>query len=84
MRPEAVTVAATTEDDAATSSSAGVVGHVLASAFLGPISRLSVDVGDHGLVVAQLPTSQALDHPVGSRVRVTLRPEPVLVTADSK
>ena len=84
VRPESVTVAATAEGDSDTSGPAGVVGHVLASSFLGPISRLSVDVGDHGLVVAQLPTSQALDHPVGSRVRVTLRPEPVLVTADSK
>jgi putative spermidine/putrescine transport system ATP-binding protein len=87
VRPESVTVTAFPQGDAPVGTpggGAGVVGQVLASSFLGPISRLSVDLGEDGLVVAQLPTSQALDHPVGSRVRVTVRPEPVLVTAAAR
>jgi hypothetical protein len=55
-----------------------LVGTVIAVAFLGAISRVTVDLGDM-TVLAQLPTSAAGDHPAGSRVRLALRPDPVLV-----
>jgi len=55
-----------------------LVGTVIAVAFLGAISRVTVDLG--GLtVLAQMPTSQASETPAGTRVRLTLRPDPVLI-----
>jgi putative spermidine/putrescine transport system ATP-binding protein len=79
VRPEAVQVEAdgAEADDAAPT---GVRGRVVSTAFLGAISRLTVDVAG-GLVVAQLPTAQAIDFRPGDAVRVTVRPDPVLVTA---
>jgi putative spermidine/putrescine transport system ATP-binding protein len=76
VRPEAIRVrsAAGGADDGT-----GETGTVVSSAFLGAISRLTVDVG-HGLVVAQLPTDDANAFSVGDTVRITLRPDPVLVT----
>jgi putative spermidine/putrescine transport system ATP-binding protein len=76
VRPEAVglrNVPDETGQDA-------LVGTVVATAFLGAISRVTVDLGGGALVLAQLPTAEAADHPAGSRVRLTLRPDPVLVT----
>jgi putative spermidine/putrescine transport system ATP-binding protein len=73
VRPEAVTIAGGADGD-----SGPLIGTVIAVAFLGAISRVTVDLGDM-TVLAQLPTSAASDHPPGSRVRLTLRPDPVLV-----
>jgi F420-dependent oxidoreductase-like protein len=57
-----------------------LAGVVLTNAFLGAVSRVSVDLGAAGTVIAQLPTSEGARYTVGSRVRLTLRPDPVLVT----
>jgi putative spermidine/putrescine transport system ATP-binding protein len=73
VRPEAVTIAGTANGD-----SGPLVGTVIAVAFLGAISRVTVDLGDM-TVLAQLPTASASEHPAGSRVRLELRPDPVLV-----
>ena len=56
-----------------------LAGTVVANSFLGAVSRVSVDVGAGGTLVAQLPTADAAGHAVGSRVQLTLRPDPVLV-----
>jgi putative spermidine/putrescine transport system ATP-binding protein len=76
VRPEALGVDA---DDAA--AAGPLTGTVVANSFLGAVSRVSVDVGEAGTLVAQLPTAEAARHAVGTRVRLTLRPDPVLVTA---
>jgi putative spermidine/putrescine transport system ATP-binding protein len=73
VRPEAVTI--TGDGD---TSSGPLVGTVIAVAFLGATSRVTVDLGDV-TVLAQLPTSAASEHPAGTKVRLTLRPDPVLV-----
>jgi hypothetical protein len=57
-----------------------LVGTVVVNSFLGAVSRISVDLGAAGIVIAQLPTAEAVAHTLGSRVRLTLRPDPVLVT----
>jgi putative spermidine/putrescine transport system ATP-binding protein len=78
VRPEAVTFAADGE------LAAGPwVGTVIATAFLGASSRVTVDLGDV-TVLTQLPTSEAARHPAGTRVRLALRPDPVLITRDEK
>jgi putative spermidine/putrescine transport system ATP-binding protein len=77
VRPEAVTLAS---DD---SGEAGpMTGTVIASTFLGATSRVTVDLGDT-TVMAQLPTSEAAALSAGSRVTLTIRPDPVLVSADA-
>src|SRR5439155_15833866 len=73
IRPEAVTLVS--DGDL---QEGPLVGTVIAVAFLGAVSRVTVDLGDI-TVLAQLPTSAASDHPAGSRVRLALRPDPVLV-----
>jgi len=73
VRPEAVSIAG--DGDAAQGP---LVGTVIAVAFLGAVSRVTVDLGDT-TVLAQLPTSAASEHPAGSKVRLTLRPDPVLI-----
>ncbi len=73
VRPEAVTIAGNGDGQ-----SGPLVGTVIAVAFLGAISRVTVDLGDM-TILAQLPTSAASDHPAGTRVRLALRPDPVLV-----
>ena len=78
IRPEAVSVATDGE-----TSSGPLVGTVIAVAFLGATSRVTVDLGDE-IVLAQEPTAQVADHPAGSRVRLTIRPDPVLVARDEK
>jgi putative spermidine/putrescine transport system ATP-binding protein len=55
-----------------------LVGTVIAVAFLGAVSRVSVDLGDVA-VLAQLPTAAASSHPAGSKVRLALRTDPVLI-----
>ena len=78
IRPEAVTLAS--DGDA---SAGPLVGTVIAVSFLGATSRVTVDLGDV-IVLAQMPTSQASANPAGSRVRLTLRPDPVLIARDEK
>ena len=78
VRPEAVSIAAGIDGE-----SGPLVGTVIAVAFLGAISRVTVDLGDT-TVLAQLPTSAASDHPPGSKVQLVLRPDPVLVQREEK
>ena len=73
VRPEAVTI---TGDGGM--SDGPLVGTVIAVAFLGATSRVTVDLGDI-TVLAQLPTSAAAEHPAGTKVKLALRPDPVLV-----
>ena len=54
------------------------VGTVIAVAFLGAMSRVTVDLGDT-IVLAQMATSAASDTPAGTKVRLALRPDPVLI-----
>ena len=77
VRPEAVTLASDN-----TGESGPMSGTVIASTFLGATSRVTVDLGDT-TIMAQLPTSEATELPAGSRVTLTIRPDPVLVSADS-
>jgi putative spermidine/putrescine transport system ATP-binding protein len=76
VRPEAVTLASDS-----TGESGPLVGTVIASTFLGATSRVTVDLGD-ATIMAQLSTADAMEHPAGSRVALTIRPDPVLVAAD--
>jgi putative spermidine/putrescine transport system ATP-binding protein len=76
IRPEAVSLVA--ERDGAGDA---LVGTVIATAFLGATSRITVDMGD-ATVLAQMPTPEAAAHPAGTRVRLTLRPSPVLITSE--
>jgi len=77
VRPEAVTLAS---HDAP--GSGPLSGTVIAVTFLGATSRVSVDLGD-ATVLAQLPTSEAATLTAGSRIVLAIRPDPVLVSADS-
>jgi putative spermidine/putrescine transport system ATP-binding protein len=76
VRPEAVTLA--TDGQLAAGP---LVGIVIATAFLGATSRVTVDLGDV-TVLAQLPTSEATALPAGTRVRLALRADPVLIARD--
>jgi putative spermidine/putrescine transport system ATP-binding protein len=76
VRPEAVTLASDS-----TGESGPLTGTVIASTFLGATSRVTVDLGDT-TILAQLSTADAMEHPAGSRVALTIRPDPVLVAAD--
>jgi putative spermidine/putrescine transport system ATP-binding protein len=77
VRPEAVTLASDSSGD-----SGPLVGTVIASTFLGATSRVTVDLGDT-TILAQLSTSDAAALPAGSRVALTIRPDPVLVSMDA-
>ena len=76
VRPEAVALAAAVE-----SVPGPLIGTVIATAFLGATSRVTVDLGDT-TVLAQLPTSEASAHPAGTRVRLAIRRDPVLIARD--
>ena len=76
VRPEAVTLSRDGE-----TASGPLVGTVIATAFLGALSRVTVDLGDV-TVLAQLPTSEAGAHAAGTRVRLALRPDPVLISRE--
>jgi putative spermidine/putrescine transport system ATP-binding protein len=76
VRPEAVTVIGDAE-----SAAGPLVGTVIATAFLGATSRVTVDLGDV-TVLAQLATSDAGALPAGTRVRLALRPDPVLIARE--
>ena len=75
VRPEAVTLASDSSGD-----SGPLIGTVIASTFLGATSRVTVDLGDT-TILAQLTTADATALPAGSRVALTIRPDPVLVSA---
>jgi putative spermidine/putrescine transport system ATP-binding protein len=77
VRPEAVTLASDSSGD-----SGPLTGTVIASTFLGATSRVTVDLGDT-TIMAQLSTADAAGLPAGSRVSLTIRPDPVLVSVDS-
>jgi putative spermidine/putrescine transport system ATP-binding protein len=76
VRPEAVTFAGGSD-----TAAGPMVGTVIATAFLGATSRVTVDLGDI-TVLAQLPTSEAAAIPAGTRVRLAIRPDPVLIARD--
>jgi putative spermidine/putrescine transport system ATP-binding protein len=77
VRPEAVTLASDNSGDAGP-----LTGTVIAVTFLGATSRVTVDLGDT-TILAQLTTADAAVLPAGSRVTLTIRPDPVLVAADA-
>jgi putative spermidine/putrescine transport system ATP-binding protein len=76
VRPETVALVADTD-----SIPGPLVGKVIATAFLGATSRVTIDLGD-ATVLAQLPTAEATTLPPGTRVRLTLRADPVLIARD--
>ena len=53
---------------------------MIATTFLGATSRVTADLGDT-TIMAQLPTADAAELTAGSRVTLTIRPDPVLVSA---
>jgi len=75
VRPEAVTLASDSSGE-----TGPLTGTVIATTFLGATSRVTVDLGDT-TIMAQLSTSDAAKLPAGSRVALTIRPDPVLVAA---
>jgi putative spermidine/putrescine transport system ATP-binding protein len=77
VRPEAVSLESV--PDGTSADSDPLIGHVVATSFLGAVSRISVDLGEAGTVVAQLPTAQATAFAGGSLAKLTLRQDPVLV-----
>jgi putative spermidine/putrescine transport system ATP-binding protein len=56
-------------------------GRVLTASFLGPMSRVTVALGDRS-VVAQIASARMADLTPGTAVRIALRPVPVAVTGD--
>jgi putative spermidine/putrescine transport system ATP-binding protein len=79
VRPEAVSLSA----DGATAEGP-LVGNVIAVAFLGATSRITVDLGGGVTVLAQMPTSAAAATPAGTRVRLAFRDDPVLIAREEK
>ena len=77
IRPEAVTLASHDVPE-----SGPLVGTVIAVTFLGATSRVTVDLGD-ATILAQTSTADATALSAGSRVALTIRPDPVLVSAGS-
>jgi len=75
VRPEAVTLAAGGTDDGGP-----LTGTVIAITFLGATSRVTVDLGET-TIMAQLSTADAAELTAGSRVTLSIRPDPVLVSA---
>jgi len=78
VRPEAVSVIADGD-----MSPGPLVGSVISTVFLGATSRVTVDLGDI-TVLAQMPTSNVGAITAGTRVRLSLRTDPVLVAQDDK
>ena len=76
VRPEAVSLA-----PALDGFNGPLSGTVIAVSFLGAVSRLTIDLGDTTVLV-QVPTAEAAAHPGGSRVRIALRLDPVLITRE--
>src|SRR4029077_519300 len=78
VRPEAVSVAS--DGDI---SAGPLTGSVISTVFLGAVSRVTVDLADI-TVLAQLPTSDVGAITTGTRVRLSLRKDPVLIARDEK
>jgi putative spermidine/putrescine transport system ATP-binding protein len=78
VRPEAVSVVS--DGDL---SPGPLTGSVISTVFLGATSRVSVDLGDV-TVLAQLPTSAVGAITAGTKVRLSLRTDPVLIARDEK
>src|SRR5712664_3436024 len=78
VRPEAVSVVSDGD-----MSPGPLTGSVLSTVFLGATSRVSVDLGDV-TVLAQLPTSAVGAITAGTKVRLSLRTDPVLIARDEK
>jgi len=78
VRPEAVSVAADGD-----MSPGPLVGSVISTVFLGATSRITVDLGDI-TVLAQMPTSDVGAISAGTRVRLSLRTDPVLIARAEK
>jgi putative spermidine/putrescine transport system ATP-binding protein len=78
VRPEAVSLVADGD-----MMPGPLIGTVIATVFLGATSRVTVDLGDLS-VLAQLPTSEATALTAGTRVRLSLRKDPVLLARDEK
>jgi putative spermidine/putrescine transport system ATP-binding protein len=76
VRPEAVSLSAAVD-----ASPGPLVGTVIALAFLGAVSRVTVDLGD-AVVLVQVATTDAGAYAAGTRVQVILRLNPVLITRD--
>jgi putative spermidine/putrescine transport system ATP-binding protein len=76
IRPEAVSVLRSADG-----ASGPLVGTVIATAFLGATSRVTVDLGDV-TVMAQMSTVEASAHPAGTKVQLALRPDPVLIARE--
>jgi putative spermidine/putrescine transport system ATP-binding protein len=76
VRPEAVALAADTDN-----VPGPLIGTVIAVSFLGATSRVTIDLGET-TVLAQLPTAEAAAHPSGTRVRLAIRKDPVLIARD--
>ncbi|MGH7760347.1 MAG: ABC transporter ATP-binding protein [Candidatus Dormibacteraceae bacterium] len=79
VRPEAVSLETDGE-----MPDGPLVGTVIAVAFLGATSRVTVDLGSGVTVLAQMPTSTAASTPAGTRVRLALRNDPVLIAREEK
>jgi putative spermidine/putrescine transport system ATP-binding protein len=75
IRPEAVALASESGTE-----TGPLAGTVIATTFLGATSRVTVDLGDT-TILAQLRTADAASLPAGSRVSLTISPDPVLVSA---
>jgi putative spermidine/putrescine transport system ATP-binding protein len=78
VRPEAVSLEGGND-----LGQGSLVGTVIAVAFLGATSRVTVDLGDL-IVLAQLPTSSASGYVAGTRVRLAFREDPVLIAREEK
>jgi putative spermidine/putrescine transport system ATP-binding protein len=78
VRPEAVAVAADGD-----MSPGPLTGSVISTVFLGATSRVTVDLGDI-TVLAQMPTSDVGAITAGTKVRLSLRTDPVLIARDEK
>ena len=78
VRPEAVSLVSAVDG-----ANGPLTGTVRTVAFLGATSRVTVDLGDL-TVLAQMPTASAAATPAGTRVALSLRPDPVLIARDEK
>ena len=56
-------------------------GQVFAASFLGAACRLTIDLDNHGRIVAQVPSSDAPQLGAGAKVEVSFRNNPIFVKA---
>jgi putative spermidine/putrescine transport system ATP-binding protein len=74
VRPESVLVSPDLEGN----------GRVVAATYLGALCRVQVELDDASLVLAQVSSAEIAELALGTPVRVTVRPSPVLATARSE